>query len=100
MSDWLDMSVFPDLDPDAAVRPQDLAALRDGIGAPVAGLPEEDWAHLLDVAFDPGDDLVDVAADGFDDPGYDDGFEAPDQDVPEVAQDGPDHDPDDDEDLW
>ncbi|WP_238014849.1 hypothetical protein KZZ52_39875 [Dactylosporangium sp. AC04546] len=95
MTEWLDMSVFPDLDPDTAVSPQDLAALRDGIGAPVPQLPEEDWAHLLDVAFDPGEDIVDVAADGFDDPGYED---VPDvEDGSDGAYDGTEHD---DEDLW
>jgi hypothetical protein len=67
MSAWLDMSAYPDVDPDLVGSPAQLAGLRELIAAPPpADLEEDTWAAMLARAVEPPD-LLDVAADGFDD---------------------------------
>jgi hypothetical protein len=93
---WLDMSRYPDTDPDTALTGQEQDLLSTSLAVDDAELPDAVWEHMLavvtgadDTDADPtGDDPADPAADawagegdaepalddhdpGLDDPGFD-----------------------------
>lgn len=102
-SDWLDMSAFPDTDPDTVAPPGhllDLQLLLQSVPAGGGVIPG-DWQLMLSLAVSPPD-LVESSADGFDDwheaAGDDAGAGHGDPDPPPLHDadadlaDGPDHD--------
>lgn len=44
---WLDLSRYPNLDPDHAVEPAHLDALRAAVNVPQVTFPDDLWHHLL-----------------------------------------------------
>jgi hypothetical protein len=90
--DWIDMSAFDDLDPDAVGTPAELGELRRALAATVEpDLGEPAWAAMLDRAVHPPD-LVEAAnegfdGEGFDGGGFDDAGDTP--DAPGFGGDGP-----------
>lgn len=63
---WLDMSRYPDTDPDTVLSPADQGLLTSALAVDDAALPDSVWEHMLAVVTgdtgDTGDD-----ADGTDD---------------------------------
>lgn len=69
-STWLDMSRYPDTDPDTVLSGDDQGLLTSALAVDDAELPDAVWEHMLAVVTgDAGDDPA--AGDGADDPGAD-----------------------------
>ncbi|MHC1562971.1 hypothetical protein ACR9E3_28765 [Actinomycetospora sp. C-140] len=63
---WLDMSRYPDTDPDAVLSPDQHELLSSSLAVDDAALPDAVWEHMLAVV--TGDPAGDDATDGADDP--------------------------------
>ena len=93
---WLDMSRYPDTDPDAVLSPDDQGVLTSALAVDDAELPDSVWEHMLAVVTgeavddaDPTDDPGDEPA--ADDPALDgDWAEDPGHDVHDPADPGVD----------
>lgn len=95
---WLDMSRYPDTDPDTVLSPDDQGLLTSALAVDDGALPDSVWEHMLAVV--TGDDADDPGADdGTGDPAADEGAADPLSDpladpLAEPAADGHDaHDP-------
>jgi hypothetical protein len=70
---WLDMSRYPDGDPDEVLSPGEHALLTDALAVDDAALPDAVFEHMLAVVTgDAGEDGADTADDPDADPGADD----------------------------
>ncbi|MFC5137307.1 hypothetical protein ACFPK1_03635 [Actinomycetospora rhizophila] len=58
---WLDMSRYPDTDPDTVLSPDDQGLLTSALAVDDGALPDSVWEHMLAVV--TGGDVADDAAD-------------------------------------
>jgi hypothetical protein len=66
---WLDMSRYPDTDPDAVLSPGDHDLLSSSLAVDDGALPDAVWEHMLAVVTgepDPADDVDAEGGDGAD----------------------------------
>ncbi|GAA4907739.1 hypothetical protein EV188_107170 [Actinomycetospora succinea] len=71
---WLDMSRYPDTDPDTVLSPGDQDLLTSALAVDDSGLPDSVWEHMLAVVTgeDPAEDADEPGTDGgVDDPALD-----------------------------
>ncbi|MEJ2888561.1 hypothetical protein [Actinomycetospora aeridis] len=69
---WLDMSRYPDTDPDAVLSPADQGLLTSALAVDEGELPDSVWEHMLAVVTgDTGDDSDDTDETAPDDPAAD-----------------------------
>ncbi|GLZ44909.1 hypothetical protein Acsp06_10940 [Actinomycetospora sp. NBRC 106375] len=93
---WLDMSRYPDTDPDTVLSPDQHELLSSSLAVDDAALPDSVWEHMLAVvAGDPADDDATDGADpdaaaGDDDPAVDDAWS---EDLARAFGLSDDHDP-------
>ncbi|MEJ2863154.1 hypothetical protein [Actinomycetospora flava] len=93
-NNWLDMSRYPDTDPDTVLSPDDQGLLTSALAVDDGALPDSVWEHMLAVVTgdtDPADDTDPAADDGTDDPAVDDWAYDPSADP--VADGHEPHDP-------
>jgi hypothetical protein len=65
---WLDMSRYPDTDPDAALTGEEQDLLSSSLAVDDAELPDAVWEHMLAVVTGADDADPDAGADAADDP--------------------------------
>ena len=99
---WLDMSRYPDTDPDTVLSPDDQGLLTSALAVDDSGLPDSVWEHMLAVVTgapadtDDADDpaVGDGTEDVVDDPAFDAGWgEEHDLDPHDPVVDDAVHDP-------